>query len=110
MLSRSKITSYVSQRSSRNRGAINQSAAECGGVAERLKAPVLKTGRGESLSRVRIPPPPPSLCPLPCPSPAVSLYPLLIVGMRAATGNLADAHHAGCSSDRGRHDRGRHSR
>src|SRR5215204_7368603 len=30
-----------------------------GGVAEWLKAPVLKTGRGESLSRVRIPPPPP---------------------------------------------------
>ena len=29
-----------------------------GGVAERLKAPVLKTGRGFALSRVRIPPPP----------------------------------------------------
>ena len=33
-----------------------------GGVAERLKAPVLKTGRDESPSWVRIPPPPkPSL-------------------------------------------------
>ena len=30
-----------------------------GGVAEWLNAPVLKTGKGESLSRVRIPPPPP---------------------------------------------------
>ena len=30
-----------------------------GGVAERLKAPVLKTGRDESPSWVRIPPPPP---------------------------------------------------
>jgi hypothetical protein len=29
-----------------------------GGVAERLNAPVLKTGMGESPSRVRIPPPP----------------------------------------------------
>jgi hypothetical protein len=29
-----------------------------GGVAERLKAPVLKTGSGESRSWVRIPPPP----------------------------------------------------
>src|SRR5581483_4348837 len=31
-----------------------------GGVAERLKAPVLKTGSGASRSWVRIPPPPPS--------------------------------------------------
>ena len=31
----------------------------CGGVAERLNAPVLKTGMGESPSWVRIPPPPP---------------------------------------------------
>ena len=30
-----------------------------GGVAERLNAPVLKTGMGESPSWVRIPPPPP---------------------------------------------------
>ena len=30
-----------------------------GGVAERLKAPVLKTGRRASVSRVQIPPPPP---------------------------------------------------
>ena len=30
-----------------------------GGVAERLKAPVLKTGSGLSRSWVRIPPPPP---------------------------------------------------
>src|SRR6516164_6028616 len=30
-----------------------------GGVAERLKAPVLKTGSDESRSWVRIPPPPP---------------------------------------------------
>src|SRR5579871_6513323 len=30
-----------------------------GGVAEWLKAPVLKTGRDESLSWVQIPPPPP---------------------------------------------------
>ena len=28
-------------------------------MAERLNAPVLKTGKGESPSRVRIPPPPP---------------------------------------------------
>jgi hypothetical protein len=34
-------------------------AREHGGVAERLKAPVLKTGNGESRSWVRIPPPPP---------------------------------------------------
>jgi hypothetical protein len=33
--------------------------SEPGGVAERLKAPVLKTGRDESPSWVRIPPPPP---------------------------------------------------
>jgi hypothetical protein len=32
-----------------------------GGVAERLNAPVLKTGKGESPSWVRIPPPPPRL-------------------------------------------------
>ena len=31
-----------------------------GGVAEWLKAPVLKTGRDESPSWVRIPPPPPA--------------------------------------------------
>src|SRR5258708_23376271 len=34
------------------------SAIQSGGVAERLKAPVLKTGRDESPSWVRIPPPP----------------------------------------------------
>jgi hypothetical protein len=32
-----------------------------GGVAEWLKAPVLKTGRDESLSWVQIPPPPPDV-------------------------------------------------
>jgi hypothetical protein len=31
----------------------------CGEVAERLKAPVLKTGIRETVSRVRIPPSPP---------------------------------------------------
>ncbi len=35
----------------------------CGQVAERFKAPVLKTGRGASSSWVRIPP-----CPPVCPS------------------------------------------
>ena len=34
-----------------------------GGVAEWLKAPVLKTGRDESPSWVRIPPPPPRSSP-----------------------------------------------
>jgi hypothetical protein len=34
-----------------------------GGVAERLKAPVLKTGGGVSRPWVRIPPPPPSSSP-----------------------------------------------
>ncbi len=38
---------------------INMCASQCGGVAERLNAPVLKTGIRESVSRVRIPPPPP---------------------------------------------------
>jgi hypothetical protein len=35
--------------------------SELGGVAERLKAPVLKTGGGASRPWVRIPPPPPTL-------------------------------------------------
>ena len=34
-----------------------------GGVAERLNAPVLKTGMPATVSRVRIPPPPPIACP-----------------------------------------------
>ena len=37
----------------------NAGKIRLGGVAERLKAPVLKTGSGESRSWVRIPPPPP---------------------------------------------------
>jgi hypothetical protein len=32
-----------------------------GGVAERLNAPVLKTGKGETPSWVQIPPPPPAI-------------------------------------------------
>lgn len=35
--------------------------APSGGLAERLKAPVLKTGKGSRPSRVRIPDPPPIL-------------------------------------------------
>ena len=34
-----------------------------GGVAERLNAPVLKTGMPATASRVRIPPPPPIIIP-----------------------------------------------
>lgn len=38
---------------------VSGSIAGRGGMAERLNAPVLKTGEGESLPRVRIPVPPP---------------------------------------------------
>src|SRR5215213_8779020 len=87
-------------------------SVSCGGVAEWLKAPVLKTVRGESLSRVRIPPPPPEPPALLCPalrpayaSRAVSLYPFLTVGMGLAGRGLADAHHTDFSGNRGRHGR-----
>lgn len=40
---------------------INSCSRYLGGVAEWLKAPVLKTGRRETVSWVRIPPPPPSM-------------------------------------------------
>src|SRR6266851_9195357 len=48
----SAVSSYGRIRRARS------SAIQSGGVAERLKAPVLKTGRDESPSWVRIPPPP----------------------------------------------------
>ena len=38
---------------------LNSSPREAGGLAERLNAPVLKTGKGASPSWVRIPPSPP---------------------------------------------------
>src|SRR5258705_11832810 len=50
----SAVSSYGRIRPARS------SAHQSGGVAERLKAPVLKTGRDESPSWVRIPPPPPA--------------------------------------------------
>src|SRR5215204_4925744 len=55
------IPTFEGKRISHRSGAFvsGLSPVRLGGVAEWLKAPVLKTGRGESLSRVRIPPPPP---------------------------------------------------
>jgi hypothetical protein len=44
---------------------INQLVFLNGGMAERLNAPVLKTGMGASPSRVRIPVPPPFIFLLP---------------------------------------------
>ena len=52
-----KLHGFVLQDNCRNRE--HGAPKEFGGVAERLIAPVLKTGMGESPSRVRIPPPPP---------------------------------------------------
>src|SRR5918994_2974197 len=43
-----------------SRGGPKQPGLTCGGVAERLKAAVLKTAVGASPPWVRIPPPPPS--------------------------------------------------
>ena len=40
----------------------NRANIQLGGVAERLNAPVLKTGVGASPPWVRIPPPPPLSC------------------------------------------------